>query len=154
MSLAFKTLLLPAAGRPEAPVTPDTASTLNIFVVFTSGPATMSALRKAGALASRLGARVTLVIPQVVPYPLPLTSPPVLLDFSEARFREIARESPVETAVHLYLCRDSSETLRGVLKPHSLIVIGGRRRWWPTREERLAKKLRGAGHEVIFAELV
>jgi hypothetical protein len=53
----------------------------------------------------------------------------------------------------MYLCRDSSETLLAVLKPRSLVVIGGRRRWWPTREERLAKKLRGAGHEVIFAEL-
>ena len=60
-----------------------------------------------------------LVVPQVVPYPLPLTSPPVLMDWNESRFRVIASESPVETKVALYLCRDRVETLTAVLNPHS-----------------------------------
>jgi len=76
----------------------------------------------------------------------------VLLDFSERRFRVIAAESPVETTVRLYLCRDRMETLAAVLEPHSLIVLGGRRRWWPTQEKRLVRKLRRAGHEVILEE--
>ena len=42
----------------------------------------------------------------MVPYPLPLTSPPVLLDFSERQFRVLASQSPVETIVRIYLCRD------------------------------------------------
>jgi hypothetical protein len=50
------------------------------------------------------------------------------------------------------LCRDRVETLRKVLKPHSLVVIGGRRSWWPTPENRLARQLRRSGHEVVFAE--
>ena len=41
-------------------------------------------------------------------------------------------DSPVETIVRLYLCRDRFETLQAVLRPRSLVVIGGRRRWWPT----------------------
>jgi acetyl esterase/lipase len=77
----------------------------------------------------------------------------VLLDFSERRFRVIAATTPVETTVRLYLCRDQMETLAAVLEPHSLIVLGGRRRWWPTQEERLARKLRRAGHEVVFTEM-
>ena len=52
----------------------------------------------------------------------------------------------------IYLCRDRVETLTAVLSPHSLVVIGGRKRWWPTAEKRLARKLRRAGHEVIFTE--
>jgi hypothetical protein len=103
-------------------------------------------------LAESLGARITLVVPQVVPYPLPLTSPPVLLEFQENRFREIASESPVDIRVHLYLCRDGLETLKKVLKPRSLVVIGVRKRLWPTREKSLVRKLRRAGHEVIFTE--
>jgi hypothetical protein len=44
------------------------------------------------------------------------------------------------------------ETLAAVLEPHSLIVLGARKRWWPTQEKRLARKLRRAGHEVILEE--
>jgi hypothetical protein len=125
---------------------------LNIDVVFTSIDATLAALKKAAALANRLGARITLLVPQIVPYPLPLESPPVLLEWNERRFRVIAEECPVETSVHIYLCRDRVETLSAALKPYSLIVVGGRKRWWPTSESRLARTLRRAGHEVVFAE--
>jgi hypothetical protein len=125
---------------------------LDVAVVFTSADATIAALKKAGALASRLSARILLLVPQIVPYPLPLESPPVLIDFSKKRFQTSATESPVETIVRVFLCRDRLETLSKVLKPHSLVVVGGRRRWWPTAEERLAIRLRRAGHEVVFAE--
>jgi hypothetical protein len=64
----------------------------------------------------------------------------------------IANESPVETNVQIYLCRDPFEALEGALSPGSLVVLGGRKRWWPTREKRLAKKLHRAGHEVFFKE--
>jgi hypothetical protein len=151
MALAFERMLIPAAARPDEAVKQE-STRLGVVVVSTSVEGTVHALRKAGALASRLSARISLVVPQVVPYPLPLTSPPVLLDFSERRFRAIAAESPVETTVRLYLCRDQMETLAAVLEPHSLIVLGARKRWWPTQEKRLARKLRRAGHEVILEE--
>src|SRR5262252_8444990 len=51
---------------------------LEVSVVYTTPDAAMSALRRAALLAGNLGVRVTLIVPQVVPYPLPLTSPPVL----------------------------------------------------------------------------
>jgi hypothetical protein len=152
MSLALERVLAPSPGYPAPPAIEKTESRLNVAVVFTSVEATLVALRKAGALASRLRGRITLVVPQVVPYPLPLTSPPVLLDWNEKRFRAIASESPVETTVQIYLCRDRLETLTTELSPRSLVVVGGRKRWWPTAEKRLARKLRRAGHEVIFTE--
>jgi hypothetical protein len=125
---------------------------LNIDVVFTSMDTTLAALKKAAALADRLGARITLLVPQVVPYPLPLESPPVLLEWNERRFRVIAEECPVETTVHIYLCRDRVQTLLAVLRPDSLVVVGGRKRWWPTPESSLARRLRRGGHKVVFAE--
>jgi len=152
MALAFEKLFAPVPARPQPEAAQDGETRLGVVVVFTSVESTVQALRKAGTLAGSLHARITLVVPQVVPYPLPLTSPPVLLDFSERRFRVIAEESPVETAVRLYLCRDQMETLSAVLAPHSLIVLGGRKHWWLTRERRLARRLRRAGHEVILTE--
>ncbi len=131
----------------------DAGQRLNIAVVFTSVETTLAALKEAGSLASRLGARITLLVPQVVPYPLPLETPPVLIDFNEKRFRVIASESPVETSVRIYLCRDQFETLAHVLSPGSLVVLGGRKRWWPTREKSLASKLHKVGHEVVFKEM-
>ena len=151
MSFALEKAVGPKSGLPQSSAGSNPASRLNISVVFTSVEATLAALREAGALADRLAARITLLVPQVVPYPLPLQSPPVLLDWSQRRFRVIASESTVETRVQLYLCRDRLQTLKSVLKPRSVIVIGGRRRWWwPTSEEALARTLRRAGHEVIF----
>lgn len=150
MSLAFERIL--GSSAPSRLTTDEVHSRLNVAVIFTSVEATLRALRKAAALANRLGGCIKLLVPQVVPYPLPLTSPPVLLDWSEKHFRVIANESSVETRVQLYLCRDRFETLASVLKPRSLVVVGGYKRWWPTADERLARKLRRAGHEVIFTE--
>jgi hypothetical protein len=130
----------------------DSARTLQVTVVFTSPTATAAALRKAGALAERLRARIVLLMPQIVPWPLPLESPPVLLDFTQRQLREIAESSPVQTTVCIYLCRDATETLRTVLAPRSLVVIGAATRWWLARERRLARQLRRAGHEVIVGD--
>jgi hypothetical protein len=131
----------------------ESGSRLNIAVVFTSVDATLAALREAAKLAGSLSAHITLMVPQVVPYPLPPQNPPVLLDWNERRFHVIAADSPVETSVRIYLCRDRLEALRIVLHPRSIVVIGARRRWWPTPERRLARQLRRLGHEVIVKEL-
>lgn len=134
--LAFQKVVVPAAVRPSTqPNVPD--HRLEIAVVFTFAPATMAALRRASALASSLNARITLVHPQTARYPLPLESPPVLLEFSERRLREIAVECPVETTVQIYLCRD----------PGRAKGVGGL-----LAKRRGAKQLRRAGHEVIFTE--
>jgi hypothetical protein len=152
MELAFENRLAPARGYPAHAPQPELTPRLNVAVVFTSVEATLAALREAGLLAARLGGRITLLVPQVVPYPLPLSSPPVLIDWNERRFSVLAAESPVETTVRLYLCRDRMETLLKVLTPHSLVVVGGPKRWWPNGEKSLVRKLRRAGHEVIFKE--
>jgi hypothetical protein len=125
---------------------------LDVTVLFTSIEGTLAALRAAGTLANKLHARITIVVPEVVPYHLPLHKPPVVHDWNEKRFRVLAAESPVETSVRFYLCRDQDEMLARELKSHSLVVLGGKKHWWPTRESRLAVRLRKLGHEVVFTE--
>ncbi|MBV8846648.1 MAG: hypothetical protein JO307_27900 [Bryobacterales bacterium] len=152
MALAMERFVHSAPQRPRQSATEAPESKLNISVVFTSVDSTLAALKAAGTLAQRLDARITLLVPQVVPYHLPLESPPVLLDWNERRLHVMANNSAVETKVNLYLCRDGLATLNSVLKPHSLVVIGGESKWWPTPEKKLARQLRKAGHEVIFTE--
>jgi len=153
-------MIAPVTGAPARPFAEEGDSKLNVSVVFTSVRATLAALKEAGNLlggplgnqAGSLRGHITLIVPQVVPYPLPLARPPVSVDFNETRLRVIANNCRVETRVCTYLCRDPLETLKAVLKPHSLVILGSPKRWWPTKEKRLAAKLRIAGHEVILTE--
>ena len=103
-------------------------------------------------MADSLGARIVLLGMQCVPYPLPLDDPPVAVGWNEKRLRAVASISPVETAIRIYLCRNRLETLKSALQPGSIVVIGYRKRMWPTSEVRLAHKLRRLGHEVILTE--
>jgi hypothetical protein len=122
----------------------------SITVVATSVDATLSALREAGVLAHRLHGSIRLIVTQIVPYPLPLARPPVPVDLNVRRFRVLADGSRVPTKILVCLGRDQLEILRSVLPLHSTIVIGGRKTWWPTREKRLVRQLRGSGYEVVF----
>jgi len=153
MSLILEKVLTPAPGLPERPVTGHASNRITISVVFTTVEATLAALRKAATLAAKMRARIALLVPQIVPYPLPLTSPPILLDFNERRFRVMAEQAAVETSVRLYLCRDRRDMLKTALQSHSVVVLAGPKRWWPTSETLLARALRNAGHEVVFEEL-
>lgn len=152
MALALERITAPVTGAPARQFASEADSKLNVSVVFTSVDATLGALKAARDLARSLGGHITLLVPQIVPYPLPLSNPPVQVDFNERRLRMIASGCRVETRVCICLCRDRVETLKSVLKPHSLVVVGSRKRWWPTAEKRLADKLRSAGHEVIVTE--
>jgi hypothetical protein len=152
MAFVLERPLAPSPVRPSGTGTDGRESNLDVSVIFTSIEPTLRALEQAATLAKRLAGRITLVVPQIVPYPLPLSSPPVLLEFNEKRFFTIANESHVETTVHIYLCRDRLQALTKILRPQSLVVLGGRKQWWPTGESRLVKRLKGLGHEVVLVE--
>jgi hypothetical protein len=152
VSQAFPSKEFVRVGPVHEPYSPPT---LELQVIFTSAAGTRAALAAASQYARGLGARITILAAQVVPYPLPLDCPPVPVEFTERTLRSLASEqnvaSEVELAVELYLCRDKNETIRKVLKPDSLVVIGGWKRWWPAAENRLEKLLRRDGHRVILA---
>ena len=122
---------------------------LEVNVLYTATPTVVNAIESAVELARGLNARLRLLVAQVVPYAVPLETPPVLVEFQEAFFRDLAQRSGVETRVDIFLCRDADETFTQHLSPHSVVVLGTPKHWWPTREERLARRLRRSGHEVV-----
>ncbi len=122
-------------------------------MIFTDAPGTLAALQLADGLAQKLEAHIRLLMPYEVPYALPLTKPAVPVEFLEGQIRNLARDTRLEIAAHIYLCRDKRRTLELLLRPHSLIVVGGKKRWWPTSAQKLAQALQKDGHHVIFAEL-
>lgn len=85
MSREVAKLEHPAARRPQYLAGDDAESNLNIAVVFTAVEPTLATLNHAGTLASNLGARISLLVPQAVPYPLPLSAPPVSHEFERTQ---------------------------------------------------------------------
>jgi len=124
---------------------------LEVNVIYARVPGAAKSLDVACGLARGLGARVTVHVARVIPYPLELKSPQVPVEFAEQQILTMVGEQPVETRIRIYLCRDLTETIRQVLKPDSVVIVGGRKRWWPTREQRLAAALRRDGHRVILS---
>jgi hypothetical protein len=126
-------------------------ATMEIVVLHTTVAETLQALKAAARLAHDLSARIRLLVLEVVPYPLPLDRPNVPLPFTRRRFRTLAADSSVETNIDIHLVRDPDKTIESVLEPHSVVVIGGHRSWWPNAHSRVAKRLERLGHEVVFA---
>lgn len=124
---------------------------MDIAVVFTNFEETELALRQARKLSAGLHPEIGLIVAQVVPFPLPLTEPPVPIPFTMVRMDGLADAADVQPSIHVYLCRDKYETLAEVLQPHSLIIVGSRKRWFRRRPERLVTMLRKRGHNVILA---
>jgi hypothetical protein len=129
---------------------------LEVNVIFTDPQATVVALKRAGSLARDLGACIRLRAAISVPYALPPDRPLVSVPFTERLLSDLVCRLELGTfapSVHLYLCRDQVDTLLQVLRPNSLVVIGGRKHWWPAAERRMAKALRSKGHRVVFIGL-
>jgi hypothetical protein len=130
----------------------DDGRELDIKVIFTDLTQTAAALTTARNMARGLRARITLMVAQVVPYPLPLSAPDVPLEFTERMLESIARaHDDADTTVEIYLCRDRVEAIRGALNRDSVVIVGARkRRWWlPSFDSQLTRILRQDGRRVL-----
>jgi hypothetical protein len=122
----------------------------DVAVLYTDVKPTLAALRKAAVLADGLHARIRLVVAQVVPYPLPLDRPDVAESYTARKLSTLLPDTAIETHIDLRLCRDRVEGLLPALQKESIVVLGTKkRRWWPTPEERLARRLEKHGLAVL-----
>jgi hypothetical protein len=126
---------------------------LSLTVLFTTVPGTLAALRKAARLAHQLGARIQILVACVVPYPLPIDKPGVDPEFRLRKFRTFCEQESIETRIDVRLCRDARQCIHASVRPHSLILMGGRQSWWPlTSEKCLARSLKSVGYHVVFVD--
>ena len=122
-------------------------------MVFTDLEATRTALKTASDLVRDLNARLVLLVAKIVPWPLPLTAPPVSGEFTERVLSQLLSEQETDITARVYLCRDRDLTIRHALEPGSVVVIGSRKRCWPYRTAPLARLLKRDGHDVIVANI-
>jgi hypothetical protein len=138
------------SGFPARTETHEAGLALN--VAFTSEKATSGALRYAAEMAQGLGARLQVIVPQVVPYGRDLNDPDVDPKFTASRALGAARAAGVEADVNVVLCRDRAEGLDSALGTDGIVMIGGGRGWRSFAERSLARRLAAAGHKVLFVE--
>jgi hypothetical protein len=123
-----------------------------VYVVYTSIDDTLAAVRVAGDFAKPLGVPVTLIHFRTVPYALPVDEPSGMSPVETDAFITRLRAEGLDLRVRVYLSRDKHRTIPFAFKPHSLIMVAGRRSWWPTESERWRRMLEAAGHFVVFVD--
>ena len=119
-------------------------------VLFTQPEATLAALGEAGRLSQQLSARICLLIGVSVGYPAPLTSAWGQVNAAKVRGRQIATSTGLPLDIRVFLCRDEVTAFSEYLPPKSIVLVGGRRRWWRSHEQRLATRLSAAGLNALF----
>ena len=122
-----------------------------MYVVATHMADSRAALALAIPLAQGSRARVIVLIPFIVPYPLPVDRPADSTAFVTRRYREVIHELNGEADIRVCLCRRIEDVVVQ-LPAASTVVVGGRPgRWLPSRAERLARALNRHGHHAAFA---
>jgi hypothetical protein len=124
-----------------------------ISVVFTSEKLTLRALEKAREMTKQSGASIAVIAVQAVPFILPIDRTSRPIEFVIRRFEKTISIFPEKIRVLVYICRDRFDAYKRALKPHVPTFIGIRKKWWPTRDQRLARKLHRAGYNVIIVEV-
>lgn len=128
---------------------------MRVVVITTTRKGTVAALRTAARLAADLGAQITLISIESVAWEFPLQEPPVSVRSLKRKLYKLIYEAKIlneEVLIQLCLCRYPFDSLRAILRPNSLVVLGGRNHWWSRRERDLKTFLMSIGHEVFLTE--
>ena len=123
-----------------------------VSVVYTGFDETFSAARVGADLAHRLGVPLRLVHFRSVPRHTHVARPDGVSPVETDAFAERLRREHIDARVRVYLCRDETKTIPYAFRPRSIVVIGGRHSWFPTRVERWRHALEDAGHLVVLVD--
>jgi hypothetical protein len=122
----------------------------DVYVLFTSFEGTLAALRVASELARPLGSAVHLIDFHVVQVGAPVEAPTGRPRVEGDGFLNRLRAEGIDVKIDVYVCRDARRTILQVFKDRSLVLIGARHHWWPTRADRWRRMLEQRGHLVLF----
>jgi len=126
---------------------------IEIVVPYTEWALADAALKRAAALTAGLKAAVRLVAVHAIPFPQTFHCPEAVQAHLVGRLTDLAKRCPIPVEPQVVLARYRDEGFRYVLKPASIVMIGARKRFWRTREEKLARALARDGHAVALIYL-
>jgi hypothetical protein len=126
--------------------------TSSVYVLFTTIEETLAAVRVASVFAKTLEVPLTVLHFRTVSYALAVDTPAGISPVETVEFTDRLRQEDLDARVHVYLCRDALAAVPFALSSPSLVVIGGRHRWWGSRSDRWRLALEARGHLVVFAK--
>ena len=124
----------------------------SIYVVHTSVDDTLAAVTVGDGLARAMSVPLTLVHFRTVPYQLAVGAPGDLSPIETEGFVSRLEAEGIDVRVRVFLCRHARRLIPMAFRPRSIVVVAGRRRWWPTRAGRWRRWLEAAGHFVVFVD--
>ncbi|HEY7291859.1 MAG TPA: hypothetical protein VH583_18615 [Vicinamibacterales bacterium] len=136
-----------AAGAASLP----TVRTDGISVFFTDVEHTLAAAR----VASRLGTAMRVPIKVIVPRPAHGFILNASVSPTEPEIDAFARRleaEQIDARICVCVYRDERQVIASALHRRSLVVMAGRRHWWPTTLTRWRRRLEAAGHLVVFVD--
>jgi hypothetical protein len=123
-----------------------------VSVIYTGFDETLRAARVAADLAKKMNVPLRVVHFRTVPRQLDVDRPNGLSPIESEAFMSRLLEEGISARARVFLCRDETKTIPYAFKPHSIVMIGGRHSWLPTRLERWRHALEDAGHFVVVVD--
>ena len=123
---------------------------LDVVVPYTEWSITDALLKRAVALTAGLNAKLRLVAVHTVPYASPYGCPAAVHAHLVEQLVDLASRCPLPVNPQVVLARGRAEGFAYVLKPESIVLLGARKHWWRTEEEKLARRLARDGHKVVL----
>src|SRR5262245_31808723 len=111
----------------------------------------LAAVATATTLAQGAGGRIHVIATQ--PMTSPGGAPDDLAQLFTREIRPLAQGSSARIDVLPCICRQLLDVAQLLPVTATVIIAGPSRRWWPTREQRLAHDLQRLGHRVMFIPL-
>jgi hypothetical protein len=126
---------------------------LEVVVPYTEWAVTDAVLKRAASLTGGLNVRLKLIGVHAVPFPADFRWPTAVHACLVEQLMDLASRSPLPVDAQVVLARSREEGFRYMLKPESTVLVGTRKHFWRTAEERLAKTLVADGHKVAVIHI-
>jgi hypothetical protein len=126
---------------------------LEIVVPYTEWSVTSAVLRRAVSLAAGLNVRIQLIAVHTSPYPTAVGCPALVHAHLVEQLVDLAAMCPIPVNPQVVLARYWDEGFRYAMKPSSTVLVGSRRHFWRTHEEKLAQALAREGHQVALVHI-
>jgi hypothetical protein len=123
---------------------------IEIVIPYTEWSLGLAAMDRAAVLAAKLSAAVRLIAVHTVPYPMQFGCPALVHAYLVEQLVDLASRSSLTVHPQVILARSRGEGFRAAMQPESTVLLGARRRFWRTPEDRLAAMLAGEGHKVAL----
>jgi hypothetical protein len=138
---------------PPAIETGGQCAAIEIAVPFTEWAVTEAIIKRAVSLTAGLNARLLLVAVHTIPYPAAFGCPALVHAHLVEQLVDLASRCSLPVNPQVVLARSCEQGFRHALKAESTVLIGTRKRFWKTWEERLAAALAREGHRVALVHV-